>query len=125
MRFGLHTFRAGFALVAALVLATASLAAPASELSAEMQHAALYAASGADHVSLAAQSSDSDIGSVAHRFPDTPGHTHCGVGCHVQIPDARFAMTVSYVAMDARFVPLTESLRPAPHLEGLFRPPRA
>lgn len=124
MRLGFSTVRAVFALFAAMIVAAASLAAPASELSEEMHHAAIHSADGgAQGVSLT--SNDEAPTSGNHQHPDTLGHSHCGAGCHVQLQDGRFVLSVAYGAMGAQFVPLTENLRPAAHLDGLFRPPRA
>lgn len=115
--------RAVVALFAAMIMAAASLAAPVSELSEEMHHAAVHADDGADQNMLA--SSDVAPSSPSHQHPNTPGHSHCNANCHVQGAGGRLTMTVAYAAAGVDFSPLTESLRPAAHLDGLFRPPRA
>jgi hypothetical protein len=115
--------RATFALVAALFLAAASLVAPVSELTEELHHAAAHADSDA---SPAMQVANAPEGGVPqHQHPDTPGHTHCGAACHIQLSDARLAFAVVYSALRALFVAYDESYSPASHLDGLFRPPRA
>ena len=115
--------RAAIALVAALCVATASLVAPVSELTEEIHHAAAHADSG---LSVSAQIGGAPENSVPqHQHPDTPGHTHCGAACHIQISDARLAFTIVYSASHALFVAFDESFSPANHLDGLFRPPRA
>ena len=123
MRLGAKIVRAAFGLFAAMLLAASSLVAPVSELTEEMHHASLHAATAGDHV--AHDDANGEPRGAKHSHPDTPGHTHCGAVCHIQISDARFAFAVTYVAAEALFVPLIEDVLPAAHLDGLFRPPRA
>lgn len=115
--------RATFALVAALFLAAASLVAPVSELTEELHHAAAHADSDASPAMQVANAPDAGV--PQHQHPDTPGHTHCGAACHIQLSDARLAFAVVYSALRALFVAYDESYSPASHLDGLFRPPRA
>jgi uncharacterized protein involved in copper resistance len=125
MTIGLKHLRSILALLAAVVLAAAGFAAPSSELSEDLHHAALHDASGPDHLAqVSAAIPDADAGRAQHDHPDVPGHSHCAAGCHVQMADSRVAVTVAYSVMSALFVPLTESVSPAGHLDGLFRPPR-
>jgi hypothetical protein len=114
--------RAVFALVAALFLAVGSLVAPVSELTEEMHHAAAHAGSDASSSTQAVIAPDAGV--PQHQHPDTPGHTHCGAACHVQLSDARLAFAVVYSASRALFVIFDERYSPASHLDGLFRPPR-
>lgn len=123
MNFGMTFMRAAFALVAALFVATASLVAPVSELTEEMHHAAAHADSEAAPAMQVANAPESGV--PQHQHPDTPGHTHCGAACHIQLSDARLAFAVVYSASRALFVAFDESYTPASHLDGLFRPPRA
>ena len=115
--------RAALALVAAIFVATASLAAPVSELTEEMHHAAAHADDDASSAMQVANAPDS--GAPQHQHPDTPGHSHCGAACHIQLSDARSAFTVVYSASRALFVAFDDRYTPASHLDGLFRPPRA
>ena len=115
--------RAAFALVAALFVATASLVAPVSELTEEMHHAAAQADSEAAPAMRVANAPESGV--PQHQHPDTPGHTHCGAACHIQLSDARLAFAVVYSASRALFIAFDERHTPAGHLDGLFRPPRA
>lgn len=125
MTLGWKQFRPIWTLIAAVVLTAACLAAPSSELAEDLHHAALHAASGSDHADQASAAiPDVDDGRVQHDHPDAPGHCHCATGCHVQMADSRVALTVAYGVIRALFAPLTESLSPAGHLDGLFRPPR-
>ena len=123
MSLGKTYLRAALAFVAALFVATASLVAPVSELTEEMHHAAAHADGDASPAMQVAAAPDS--GAPAHQHPDTPGHTHCGAACHIQISDARFAFAVAYSASRALFVAFDDRYAPASHLDGLFRPPRA
>jgi hypothetical protein len=123
MSFGTNFLRAALALVAALFVATASLVAPVSELTEEMHHAAAQADSDTASAMQVAKAPESGV--PQHQHPDTPGHTHCGAACHIQLSDARLAFAVVYSASRALFVAFDESNTPASHLNGLFRPPRA
>ncbi len=115
--------RAVLALFAALFVATASLIAPVSELTEEMHHAAAHAD---DDASSAMQVANAPAnGAPQHQHPDTPGHTHCGAACHIQLSDGRLAFAVVYSASRALFVAFDDRYSPASHLDGLFRPPRA
>lgn len=122
MRTGFDALRFASALLAAMLLAAVSLVAPVAELSEEMHHASLHAATAGDHVAHA--DADGEPGGPKHSHPDTPGHTHCGAVCHVQISDARLGMTIVYSVSRALFVAFDDSFSPAAHLDGLFRPPR-
>ena len=115
--------RAALAFVAALFVATASVVAPVSELTEELHHAAAHASSDASPEMQAANAPDAGV--PQHQHPDTPGHTHCGAACHIQLPEARLAFAVVYSASRALFVIFDERYSPASHLDGLFRPPRA
>lgn len=115
--------RAALAFVAALFVATASLIAPVSELIEEMHHAAAHADDDASSAMQVANAPDS--GAPQHQHPDTPGHSHCGAACHIQLSDARLALAVVYSASRALFVAFDDRYTPASHLDGLFRPPRA
>lgn len=126
MSVGMRHIRRILALVAAVVLATASFAAPSTELAEDLHHAALHAAGGVDQVASAmGDDSAPTIGIPGHPHPDTPAHSHCAAACHIQIPDARFAIMVAYAALKPPFAALPESFVPSTHLDGLFRPPRA
>ncbi len=123
MLLGSICLRAALALVAAIFVATASLAAPVSELTEEMHHAAAHAdvdASSPMQVAIAP-----DSGAPQHQHPDTPGHSHCGAACHLQLSDARSAFAVVYSASRAHFVAFDDRYTPTNHLDGLLRPPRA
>lgn len=123
MSFGMIFMRAALAFVAALFVATASLIAPVSELIEEMHHAAAHADDDASSAMQVANAPDS--GAPQHQHPDTPGHSHCGAACHIQLSDARLALAVVYSASRALFVAFDDRYTPASHLDGLFRPPRA
>ncbi|MFN3960653.1 MAG: hypothetical protein ACK4NP_12160 [Parvularculaceae bacterium] len=97
--------------------------APVSELTEEMHHAAAHAD---DDATLATQVAIApDSGVPQHQHPNTPGHTHCGAACHIQLSDGRLAFAIAYSASRALFVAFDENFTPASHLDGLFRPPRA
>jgi len=121
MSSGTTLLRAGFALLAALFVATASVAGPIAELTEEMHHAAAH--SGGDAKAQDAYAPESD--DPGHQHPDTPGHTHCGAACHVQVADARLAVNVVYTVTRTSFVAFGDHYLPAGHLDNLFRPPRA
>ncbi|MEK7266949.1 MAG: hypothetical protein AAB227_12715 [Pseudomonadota bacterium] len=123
MSFGIIFMRAALAFVAALFVATASVVAPVSELTEEMHHAAAHADDDASSAMQVANAPDS--GAPQHQHPDTPGHSHCGAACHIQLSDARSALAVVYSASRALFVAFDDHYKPASHLDGLFRPPRA
>ena len=123
MNFGMTVIRAAFALVAIFFVATASLIAPVSELIEEMHHAAAHADDDASSAMRVANAPESGV--PQHQHPDTPGHTHCGAACHIQLSDARLAFAVVYSASRALFIAFDERYSPASHLDGLFRPPRA
>lgn len=123
MQVKFNIVRAVFALVAALFVATAGVVAPVSELTEEMHHAAAHADDDALMPTQVANAADS--GAPQHQHPDTPGHTHCGAACHIQISEARLAFAVVYSASRALFVAFDDRYTPAGHLDGLFRPPRA
>lgn len=125
MRLGFAALRMVFALFAAVMVAGASLAAPASELSEELHHAALHASDNSAHGVSANIASDPGSQPTSHQHPDTPGHTHCGASCHVQLSDSRLTIAIAFAVANAPFAASFDIPHPSSHLDGLFRPPRA
>lgn len=125
MKPGFGILRMVFVLFAAVMVAGASLVAPASELSEELRHAALHASDNGYHGGSTAVASDQGSQPAGHQHPGTPGHTHCGASCHVQLSDSRLAVAIAFAVANPPFAATADIPYPASHLDGLFRPPRA
>lgn len=123
MIFGMTTLRAALALAAALFVATASVAAPVSELSGEMRDIAAIAGGEASMAVKAVHTAED--GAPRHQHPDASGHTHCGAACHLQLSDARLVLAIDFSAPRAVFGAVDRHYIPAVVPGGLFRPPRA
>ncbi|MFN0023711.1 MAG: DUF2946 family protein [Parvularculaceae bacterium] len=124
MTVGLKHLRLILALIAAVVLAAASLALPTTELAEELHHASIHEASGPEHASHAFAAVAGDpVDPDRHQHPDTLGHSHCA-GCHLQFSEARPTFSLAHAFAELAFAAFSETIVPSGFLDGLFRPPR-